>query len=105
MLVSKFLIVTIVAALSIVKTAYSANSSSPIDDQFIKKAGQFASRMLLMYNQKTHRRSFIFPQKTILTLTPKITFPVFKHKSTKGGFQSDFQGSFVFYSKIQNSQQ
>jgi hypothetical protein len=73
----------------------SQNSTNFINEQFIRNAGQFASRVMML----NHRRKFVFPKGTVFTLTPQMTVPVFRHKATKGGFQSDFQGSLVFYGK------
>lgn len=77
----------------------SSGKSSVVSDaekQFVDWAGhQFSNRMLWM----THKRRFVLPKGTILQLTPKITFPVFRHAPYNGGFDSDIQASWTFYSK------
>lgn len=65
------------------------------DKEFVKKAGEFASKMLWM----NKRRKFVLPKGTIPTIAPKITLPAFRHKPYDGGLNSDIQASWYFYSE------
>lgn len=91
---------TLFLALLLSFTGFCSNASngsfSETEKEFANWAGrQFASRMVWM----THQRRFVLPKGTILQVTPKITVPVFRHAPYDGGFDSDIQASWTFYSK------